>query len=208
MPGETLLGAVGQLHGADVRGVVVVVHGGQSVSTAPTSPTQLGVLRMLPLVRAIRRQLRSTGSVVWQPRLQVRGWNGAAASPVADLAGLLDEIPASIGQVPIVLVGHSMGARAVLRAAGHPHVSAVAGLAPWVPPGEPTEQLAGRRVLLVHGDADRTTSPPETWSYAEQARAVTTTATIEIRGGEHALLRRVGLWHRIAADFARSSLGL
>jgi hypothetical protein len=206
LPGETLLGAAGRLAPAGVRGVVVVVHGGQSVSTAPTTAAQLSVVRMIPLARAIRQGLRGTGTVVWRPRLQVRGWNGAAASPVADLAGLLDQIPASFGPVPVVLIGHSMGGRAVLRAAGHPQVAAVAGLAPWLPPGEPTGQLAGRQVLLVHGDADHTTSPAESWAYAEQASAVTATATIEIRGGEHAMLRRVTLWHRIAADFARISL--
>jgi dienelactone hydrolase len=206
MPGETLPGATGRLAPADVRGVVVVVHGGQSVSTAPTTATQLSVVRMIPLTRAIRQALRGTGAVVWRPRLQVRGWNGAAASPVADLAALLDQIPASFGPVPVVLIGHSMGGRAVMRAAGRPQVTAVAGLAPWLPPGEPVSQLAGRRVLLVHGDADHTTSPAETWAYAQQAGAVTGTATIEIRGGEHAMLRRITLWHRIAADFARISL--
>jgi dienelactone hydrolase len=206
MPGETLLGATGRLAPADVRGVVVVVHGGRSVSTAPTTATQLSVVRMIPLARAIGRGLRGTGAVVWRPQLQVRGWNGAAASPVGDLTGLLDQISAELGQVPVVLVGHSMGGRAVMRVAGHPLVTAVAGLAPWLPPGEPVAQLAGRQVLLVHGDADHTTSPAESWAYAERASAVTTTATIEIRGGEHALLRRVTLWHRITADFARLSL--
>jgi pimeloyl-ACP methyl ester carboxylesterase len=206
MPGETLLGATGRLAPADVLGVVVVLHGGRSVSTVPTTATQLSVVRMVPLARAIRRGLRGTGTVVWRPRLQVRGWNGAAASPVADLTALLDQIPGVFGSVPVVLVGHSMGGRAVMRVAGHPLVTAVAGLAPWLPPGEPTEQLAGRRVLLVHGDADHTTSPAESWAFAERARAVTATATIEIRGGEHAMLRRVGLWHKIAADFARLSL--
>jgi dienelactone hydrolase len=206
MPGETLLGATGHLAPTDVRGVVVVVHGGRSVSTTPTTATQLSVVRMIPLARAIRRGLRGTGAVVWRPRLQVRGWNGAAASPVADLTALLDQIPDVIGPVPVVLVGHSMGGRAAMRAAGHPLVTAVAGLAPWLPPGEPTGQLAGRQVLLVHGDADHTTSPAESWAFAERASAVTATATIEIRGGEHAMLRRINLWHTIAADFARISL--
>ena len=83
-----------------------------------------------------------------------------------------------------------MGARAAFRVAGHPAVTAVAGLAPWLPPAEPVDQLAGRRVLLVHGTADRITSPAETWAYAERARPVTTVATIEVRGGEHTMLRR------------------
>jgi pimeloyl-ACP methyl ester carboxylesterase len=187
---------------------VVVTHGGQTVSTESTAAFQPAVLRMVPFARAIRQALRGQGVVVCRPRFEVRGWNGEQASPVADLDRLLDWIGSQFGLVPVVLVGHSMGARAAFRAAGHPGVSAVAGLAPWLPPAEPVDQLAGRRVLLVHGTADRITSPPETWAYAERASAVAKVATIEIRNGEHTMLRRAGLWHEIATEFARLALGL
>jgi hypothetical protein len=69
-------------------------------------------------------------------------------------------------------------------------VLAVAGLAPWLPPGEPVEQLAGRRILLAHGNADRVTRPADTWAFAERAGPVTDVTAIEIRTGEHAMLRR------------------
>jgi pimeloyl-ACP methyl ester carboxylesterase len=92
--------------------------------------------------------------------------------------------------------------------AGHPAVTAVAGLAPWLPPGEPVDQLAGRRVLLAHGTADRVTPPAQTWAYAERARSVTDVAVIEVRSGEHTMLWRAPLWHRLAAEFSRLSLGL
>jgi dienelactone hydrolase len=144
--------------------------------------------------------------VVWRPRFTVRGWNGAAASPAADLSAMLDEAKAALGPVPVVLVGHSMGGRAVLRAAGHPLVTAVAGLAPWLPDGEPASQLAGRRVLLVHGRGDRITSTAGTWAYAGRAAEVTTVATVEIAGTEHAMLRRARLWHQLTAAFARQEL--
>jgi pimeloyl-ACP methyl ester carboxylesterase len=121
---------------------------------------------------------------------------------------ILDRIGERFGPVPVVLVGHSMGARAVLHAAGHPAVTAVAGLAPWLPTGEPVDQLAGRRVLLAHGTADHITRPADTWAYAERARLVTDVALIEVRGGEHAMLWRAGLWHRMAADFCRGSFGM
>jgi hypothetical protein len=101
-----------------------------------------------------------------------------------------------------------MGARAAVRAAGHPAVSAVAGLAPWLPPGEPADQLAGRRVLLAHGTADSITSPAETWAFVEQARAVTKVTAVELRDGDHPMLRRARLWHAIAAEFARAALAL
>ena len=195
--------------GAQARrvGIVVVAHGGQASSNAPTTALQPAVLRMIPVAAAIRHGLRDSGAVVQRPRFRVRGWNGAQASPVGDLIEALDAIAAS-GPVPVVLVGHSMGARAAVRAAGHPVVSAVAGLAPWLPRGEPVDQLAGRRVLLVHGTSDGITSPAETWAYVQRARSVTQVAAIEVRDGDHPMLRRARLWHAIAAEFARAALGL
>ena len=190
------------------RGIVVVAHGGREVGTEPVTAMQPAVLRMIPLARAIRQAVRGDGIEVWRPLFSVRGWNGAQASPVADLARVLDDIRARFGTVPVVLAGHSMGARAALRAAGHPAVIAVAGLAPWLPAGEPVDQLAGRRVLLAHGSADTVTSPADTWAYADRARAVCDPTVIEVRGGDHPMLRRARLWHAIAAEFSRVSFGL
>ncbi len=194
--------------GVSTKGVVLVAHGGQASSTTPTSALQPAVLRMIPVAVAIRQALRGSGAVVQRPRFRVRGWNGAQASPVGDLNEALDAIAAEFGPVPVVLVGHSMGARAAVRAAGHPAVSAIAGLAPWLPPGEPAGQLAGRRVLLAHGTADSITSPAETWAFLEEARAVTEVAAVELRDGDHPMLRRARLWHAIAAEFARAALGM
>jgi dienelactone hydrolase len=191
-----------------VRGVVVVAHGGQSVSTEPTTAYQLAVLRMIPLVAAIRHAVRGHTVMVGRPRFEVRGWNDADASPVRDLTRLLDDLRDEFGPVPVVLVGHSMGARAALRAAGHPSVTAAAGLAPWLPPGEPVDQLAGRRILLAHGTADSVTSPADTWVYAKRARALTSVTEIEVRTGEHTMLWRAPLWHGLAAAFTCLSLGI
>ena len=206
--GETLSRASGSGPASDVTAIVLVAHGGKSVSTSPTSPVQPAVLRMVPVVWAIKKALRGTEAVVLRPRFEIQGWNGDQASPATDLHRMLDGLASAFGPVPVVLVGHSMGARAVFRAAGHPAVTAVAGLAPWLPPEEPVDQLAGRRVLLAHGNADRITSPKETWAYAGRARQVTAVAAIEIRDGEHTMLRRASLWHDIAAEFCRLALHL
>jgi alpha-beta hydrolase superfamily lysophospholipase len=194
--------------GVSAKGVVLVAHGGQASSTAPTSALQPAVLRMIPVAAAIRQAMRGSGAVVQRYRFRVRGWNGAQASPVGDLNEALDAIAAEFGPIPVVLVGHSMGARAAVRAAAHPAVSAVAGLAPWLPPGEPAGQLTGRRVLLAHGTADSITSPAETWDFVERARAVTEVAAVEVRDGDHPMLRRARLWHAIGAEFARTALAV
>ena len=194
--------------GREPRGIVLVAHGGQSESTKAVTQAQLAVLRMIPLAAAISKAAGPAGIEVRRPLFLVRGWNGAQASPVADLGRLLDEIHARSASVPVVLVGHSMGARAALRVAGHPAVIAVAGLAPWLPAGEPVDQLAGRRVLLAHGTADGITSPGETWAYAERAPAGCDLTAIEVARGDHPMLRRAVLWHAIAAEFTRESFGL
>ena len=191
-----------------VRGVVVVAHGGQSIGTEPTTAYQLPVLRMIPLAAAIRHAVRGRDVTVRRVRFAVRGWNDEQASPVRDLTRILDDLRGQFGPVPVVLVGHSMGARAAIRAAGHPSVTAAAGLAPWLPPGEPVGHLAGRRVLLAHGTADVITRPAETWAYAERARSLASVTQIEVRTGEHTMLWRAPLWHALAAAFTCLSLGL
>ncbi|MFI5909348.1 hypothetical protein [Dactylosporangium sp. NPDC051541] len=59
------------------------------------------------------------------------------------------------GAVPVVLVGNSLGGRAACWEAGDPSVTGVVGIAPWLPEGDPVEQLAGRTVLVLPGDRDR-----------------------------------------------------
>lgn len=189
-----------------VDSLVMVLHGGRPYSRQPTTATQATVLRMIPITRAVRRAVGSNSTAVWRPRFRVRGWNGDQAAPVADLGLMLDTIGRDYGDIPVVLVGHSMGARAALRGAGHPIVTAVAALTPWLPPDEPVEQLQGRRVLLAHGDRDNVTDPDETWSYAERARRHAEVAAIEVRGGGHAMCSRSRIWHGLVAEFTRIAL--
>jgi dienelactone hydrolase len=178
------------------------------VSTARNTVVHPAPLRMIPVAVTIGMAVRDRGVVVRRPLFRLRGWNGERASPVRDLTEVLDDIRGQYGPVPVVLVGHSLGARAALRSAGHPSVTAVAGLAPWVPAGEPIDQLAERAVLLVQGTADLITPPADTWAYAERARTVTSVTEIEVRGGEHTMIRHASRWHALAAAFTCVSLGL
>lgn len=177
------------------RAAVLVLHGGQSVSERPTRPWQLAALRMGPLVRALPRE----DVLIAQIRYRLRGWNGERADPVVDTLRALDALTEVTGPLPTVLLGHSMGGRAALRAAGHPQVSGVVALAPWWPPGEPLEQMAGRHVVALHGDRDRVTSPAETAECVRRARGTATRVGMAvIGGGDHAMLRRHRLWHDTA----------
>lgn len=187
------------------RGLLLMLHGGRSVSSEPTGRAQLPVLRIAALSWPVRRALHGTGVIVRTPRFTVRGWNGDDAAPVGDLDRWLDQAASAYGPVPVALIGHSMGGRAALRAAGHPRVCAVAGLAPWLPDGEPVAQLAGTWVVLAHGDRDGVTSASLTWQYASRAAAVTRVSRFPVPGGDHAMLRREPAWRRIVTDFARAA---
>jgi pimeloyl-ACP methyl ester carboxylesterase len=191
----------------EVRSVVLIAHGGQE--TGGRRPALLGpaALRMYPFAVDLWRAGRAHGVAVGQVRYRTRGWNGGG--PDVDVERALDAALAGHENLPAVLVGHSMGARAALRAAGHPAVRAVAALAPWVPPGEPVDQLAGRRILLVHGMLDRTTDPAESRLYAARAASVASTiGLLEVARGDHGMIARAPTWQRLARGFALAILGL
>jgi len=189
-----------------VRGVAVVLHGGRSRSHLPVRPTNLAVMRMRPFVTSLRR-LAKTGLVVAQVRYRVRGWNGAERSPVPDTLWALDQLAARFPDVPVGLVGHSMGGRAAIYAAGHESVRSVVGLAPWIEPGDSVAPLAGRRVLIVHGDGDRMTSPRASASFARSAeRSAESVTYVRVEGERHAMLRRAPLWHEVATGFVAATV--
>ncbi|MFJ9244565.1 alpha/beta family hydrolase [Streptomyces sp. NPDC101776] len=182
------------------RAAVLVLHGGQADSERAARPWQLAALRMGPVVRAVSAALPHEDVLVAQVRYRVRGWNGDRADPVRDALRALDAVAELAGTVPTVLLGHSMGGRAALRAAGHPLVTGVVALAPWWPPGEPVGQAAGRHVVALHGERDRVTSPGETAECVLRVREVTARAGMGVvAGGDHGMLRRHGFWHRTTA---------
>lgn len=190
-----------------VRGVALVLHGGRSTSRAPVKANQLAVLRMLPFGTSLRRAGAEHGLAVARMRYRVRGWNGADRSPVPDVEGVLDRLVARFPDVPIALVGHSMGGRAAVYTAGHAAVRTVVGLAPWIEPGDPMNQLLGRRLFVAHGRADRMTDPRESASFTAAAAAVAVSSSyVAIDDDKHAMLRRWSLWHELATGFVLGSL--
>ena len=188
---------------APARAAVLVLHGGKAESRRPVEPHQWTVRRVQPFVRSIS----SLGGdlAVGQIRYRYRGWNEAAADPVADVEFALAAIGERYGPVPVVLVGHSMGGRAALRAAGHPRVRGVVALAPWLPDAEPLDQLAGRDLAVLHGTRDLTTSPRASTRFVARAAPLTRrTACVQVPWSGHGMLLRAGLWHHLTAEFVRA----
>ncbi|MGI8665584.1 MAG: alpha/beta hydrolase [Jatrophihabitans sp.] len=189
--------------------VVLVLHGGREVNADPVSARQLAVLRLIPFARRIAH--RGNGRVaVARLRYRTRGWNAggdATPAPVLDAQWALDQLSERFGELPFGIVGHSMGGRTALRVGGHRQVRGVVGLAPWLPAGEPVRQLLGRQVLLMHGTADRMTDPRGSASFADRLEEAGGTVSLaRIDGGRHAMLRRAGLWHELAAQFVLSTV--
>lgn len=192
--------------GAATSGAVLVLHGGQENSKAPAAPWQPAYVRMVPFARDLRR---APGVAVWQLCNRYRGWNAPDLDPVADARWALDRLREVHPDVPVVLVGHSMGGRVALRVADEPAVTGVCALAPWTPEGEPVAQLADRTVLIAHGDRDRMTDPALSYTYAERAKEVTgAVARFDVRGEAHAMLRRYTEWTRLVRRFTLGVLGV
>ncbi|MBB5867986.1 pimeloyl-ACP methyl ester carboxylesterase [Allocatelliglobosispora scoriae] len=195
--------------GDDVTAIAMVLHGGAAHGHAPVHKARLAYLRMRPFATEVHRGLRQEGVAVWRLRYRYRGWNGADRDPVHDVEWALAEAAGRHPNTPVVLIGHSMGGRAALWAAGSPNVIGVCALAPWIEPADPLGQLSDRRVLIVHGDADRMTSPIESRRYAARAAQLGVDIQfIGVRGAGHTMLSQPSLWHRLAADFVRDTLTL
>ncbi|MFF8866049.1 alpha/beta fold hydrolase [Streptomyces sp. NPDC015139] len=185
---------------------VITLHGGRADGYQTSRPWHLAALRMRPVLRTAASAVSLREAVLGHVRYRHRGWNHE--DPLQDAYRALDELEQLAGPVPVVLIGHSMGGRAALRAASHPRVRGVVALAPWLPPEEPTAHLRGKRAVVLHGDRDTVTSPDASLRYVRRARLSESRAGIVlIRHGDHAMLRRAALWHRcvggLVADLLR-----
>ena len=159
--------------------VVLVLHGGRAQSQLPTTAADLAVVRMLPIARSIARAGRGRFAVV-RLRYAVRGWNGVVTSPLGDGCQALDAMAERYPDVPIALVGHSMGGRVALRLGEEERVTHVVALAPWTGRGEQLSPHADMRLLVIHGANDRVTPPQASRQLVERLQAQ----------GQHAVIRR------------------
>lgn len=207
--GPALIPARGHRLSRRTDAAVLLLHGGRADAPEPPPRLNLPALRMRPFASAVTRATAHADVLVAHVRYRHRGWNGHHAHPVADALRALDELRAVAGPVPVVLVGHSMGGRAALRAAADPQVEGVVALAPWCPPAEPAAHLRGRVVVALHDEHDRVTRAADTWAYLTRAReARARVHGVRMPRGGHAMIADAGLWHRITAGAAAALLGL
>ncbi len=182
--------------------LILMLHGGKDRGHEVVDARSLSWRRTALMQRDIARRAQEAGVSTWLLRFTHRGWNGGPAR-VADARAALDDVRRQLGAIPVVLLGHSMGARTAVHVADDPSVRGVVALAPWLPPGEPVEALRGKQLYAAHGSRDRITSARATAAYVRRAAAVASTAEFHDMGPVgHYLLRARGSWNAFAVEAA------
>jgi dienelactone hydrolase len=192
-----------------LRGIVLFCHGGAATGAAPPRDQALSLVRMRVIERFVRDAAGRRGLTTQLLRYRVAGWNGEAADAFVDVRWAVERIREEHGaEVPIVLVGHSMGGRAVLRAAGDHQVAAVCALAPWTPPGEPVAHLRDQTVLILHGRGDRWVPGTLSADFALRAREAGAHVARFTAPGGHSMLRSASRWHAFVRDVVLGGTGI
>ena len=187
----------------DAVGVVLVLHGGGGRGTVPVSPTQLSVLRMVPIAKRAARIGHGRLAVL---RL-LNAVRGIGRDPLSNVCWALAEVRERFPDRPIALLGHSLGATVALSAAAEADVRGVIALAPWLSGSETASRLTGTPTLIVHGDQDRVSNPAAAQRLAADARRRgAPTSYVAVRGGEHTMLRHMRTFDLLAAHYARAVL--
>ncbi|GAB4011859.1 alpha/beta hydrolase [Nocardioides ultimimeridianus] len=187
------------------RATVLVLHGGAERNTLPLTDRSLSWRRARRLARDIASPLARDEVAVAVLRYRMIGWNAGRAdepSPVTDARWALEHLEQAMG-VPVVVLGHSMGARTAAAVADHPSVRGVVGLAPWLPADDPVERLRDKTLLAAHGARDKITSPKATRRYVARAAEVGTARFTDMGPVGHYLLRDVRSWNRFALQACR-----
>jgi alpha-beta hydrolase superfamily lysophospholipase len=185
-------------------GVVLLLHGGAAREGSPAvSPTQLSVLRMIPIAHRIARA--GAGRLaVFRLLNSARGWD-ARQTPVDDAAWAVVRLRERYGDRPVALVGHSLGGRAALLAGGQDGVAGVVALNPWVHPEESID-LRGRPALIVHGTDDRVALPERSAAVARRLARTADVGYISIPEANHAMLRHGRRFETYATEFVTATL--
>ncbi|MCG8656525.1 lysophospholipase [Yimella sp. NH-Cas1] len=181
------------------RGVVLMLHGGdvegvEARSTFDPSPLPVrvaaaGIARRRPDL-AVVRLLNAVG-----------GWNDRVMSPVADAQWALMRIGQLYPDLPVAVVGHSMGGRTAFELVDEADVRAVIGLAPWLADGYDEKRFLGTPVMVVHGRLDNVTDPDASADLVRRIRIGGGSATYRSVGDWHTLMFRPAGWHREVASF-------
>jgi len=199
-------------HDPDGRanGLILMLHGGTQDSHSMVDEKSLSWRRSAWMQREIAPRAIEQGIGVWLLRYKLRGWNahsGSIPAPVTDARWALAQVRRELGAVPVVLLGHSMGARTSVAVADDPQVTGVVALAPWFPAGEPIRALSSKHLAAAQGRRDKITSYKATRAFLQRAADLTVSTEFEDMGRVgHYMFRRRKAWNEFAITRSLSLL--
>jgi dienelactone hydrolase len=140
LPLET--GADARLTNGSAAAAVVLVNGGTARAVPGTwsATSELLTTELAPHFPQL---------AFAEVRYRLKTWH-ALESCMDDARAALDLLSR-----PSLLVGFSMGGAVSIGVAGHPAVTGVLGLAPWIPDRLSLDGLRGKRLDVMHGAWDR-----------------------------------------------------
>jgi pimeloyl-ACP methyl ester carboxylesterase len=192
------------------RGLLLLLHGGVERSLAPVSDLRPAWRQILRLQASMQPQAAELGLSVWAVRNRYAGWNDDdRPSPVDDARAALALVRRASDKVPVILVGHSMGGRTAVRVADDKNVVGVMGLAPWLPPSEPSTTLAGRCVHLAYARWEQHPGCREADLRTFQARARQTAVYVDVQdmGNDIHSMVFMHRWAKYVLESADAILG-
>lgn len=179
--------------------VVLMCHGGWPRGSMVVRWWYPPVQQNRLLARVLERRLADRGVVAVQVRNRFRGWNDPELPAVADARAAAERVRERWPDVPVVLLGYSMGARTVARLAAEVRPLGVVALAPWWPEDEPG--LVGTPTVVVHGDRDLLTPARASRRTARYlAERGTPVRRWVLHGAGHFMLRRRRDWQRLTVE--------
>jgi dienelactone hydrolase len=140
---ELATGAELRVTGISGERAVVCVNGGQAADVPGTwSATLEWLVRRI----APRFPELAFGEV----KYRIKSWRRLDMC-TEDAVAAVEQM----GAAHTLLIGFSMGGAVAIKAAAHPSVEEVVGLAPWIPDRLDLAPLRGRKLVVFHGSLDR-----------------------------------------------------
>ena len=185
---------------------MLLLHGGLERSRLPmTAGGSIGWPHTRWFQDRLSTRFGARGIEVWALLHRYAGWNSdQSPSPVPDARWALEEAARLRPGVPVVLVGHSMGARTALRVADSPSVIGVVGLCPWFPASEVPTPGVPLRVAYAEWDWE---CPLSSMTDFLRAAAEVTHVRMENLGRDLHYMLRARRWERYLLDVVTELAG-